>query len=131
MLINKKTREIIMSKIMIVDDDIQATTLLEKILSVEGYEAISVNESAKAVQMAKFINPDLFLLDLMMPDPDGFKLCRILRSDPYFSKTPIIIITALDDNDSKVVAYGAGANDYLTKPFHIDELSTRIKALIF
>lgn len=120
-----------MSKIMIVDDDIQATTLLEKILAAEGYEAVSVNESSKAIQIAKSANPDLFLLDLMMPDPDGFKLCRILRSDPYFSKTPIIIITALDDSDSKVVAYGAGANDYLTKPFHIDELALRIKALIF
>ena len=116
---------------MIVDDDIQATTLLEKILSVEGYEPITVNESWKAVQVARSANPDLFLLDLMMPDPDGFKLCRILRSDPFFSRTPIIIITALDDSDSRVVAFGAGANDYLTKPFHIDELSQRIKTLIF
>jgi len=120
-----------MSKILIVDDDIQATTLLKKILTAEGYEAISINESSKAIQLAKSINPDLFLLDLMMPDPDGFKLCRMLRLDPHFSKTPIIIITALDDSDSRVIAYGAGANDYLTKPFHIDELALRIKALIF
>ena len=80
--------------------------------------------------MAKSTNPDLFLLDLMMPDPDGFKLCKILRAHPDFSKTPIIIITALDDNDSRVAAFGAGANDYITKPFHIDELALRIKALI-
>jgi DNA-binding response OmpR family regulator len=120
-----------MPKIMIVDDDIQATTLLEKILAVEGYESVTVNDSSKAVQVAKSTNPDLFLLDLMMPDPDGFKLCRILRLDPYFSRTPIIIVTALDDSDSRVVAIGAGANDYLTKPFHIDELSQRIKSLIF
>ena len=120
-----------MSKIMIVDDDIQATTLLEKILTVEGYDSISVNVSSEAVKMAKSTNPDLFLLDLMMPDPDGFKLCRILRADPYFSKTPIIVITALDDNNSRAAAYAAGANDYLTKPFHIDDLSLKIKALIF
>jgi DNA-binding response OmpR family regulator len=120
-----------MPKILIVDDDVQATTLLEKILSAEGYEAVSVNDSSKAVQAAKSISPDLFLLDLMMPDPDGFKLCRMLRADPKFTDTPIIIITALDDNDSKVVAYGAGANDYLTKPFHIDELALRVKALLF
>jgi DNA-binding response OmpR family regulator len=120
-----------MSKIMIVDDDVQATTLLEKILAVEGYASVTVNESAKAIQIARKTNPDLFLLDLMMPDPDGFKLCRALRADPYFSKTPIIIITALDDNDSRVVAFGAGASDYLSKPFHIDELALRIKALIF
>lgn len=120
-----------MSKIMIVDDDAQATKLLEKILSTEGFEAISVNDSSKAVQTAKFTSPDLFLLDLMMPDPDGFKLCRMLRTDPHFTHTPIIIITALDDSDSKAVAYGAGANDYITKPFHIDELILRVKALIY
>ena len=120
-----------MPKIMIVDDDIQATTLLEKILSVEGYDSVSVNISANAVQIAKSTNPDLFLIDLMMPDPDGFQLCKILRADPSFSKTPIIIITAMDDNDSRTVAYAAGANDFLTKPFHIDELAVRIKALIF
>jgi len=120
-----------MSKIMIVDDDIQATTLLQKILTMEGYESITVNDSSRAVQIAQSTNPDLFLLDLMMPDPDGFKLCRILRLEPHFSKTPIIIITALDDSDSRVVAFGAGANDYLTKPFRIEELSLRIRTLIF
>jgi DNA-binding response OmpR family regulator len=119
-----------MPKILIVDDDVQATTLLEKVLRAEGYEAISENNSSKAVATARSINPDLFLLDLMMPDPDGFKLCRMLRADPHFTHTPIIIITALDDGDSKIVAFGAGANDYLTKPFHIDELALRVKSLI-
>ena len=119
-----------MTKIMIVDDDVQATTLLEKILSVEGYESITVNDSSKAVQIAKSTNPDLFLLDLMMPEPDGFKLCRMLRADPKFAHTPIMIVTALNDSDSQVVAYGAGANDYLTKPYHVDELTQRVKALI-
>ena len=71
-----------------------------------------------------------FILDLMMPDPDGFKVCRMLRQTPRFIFTPIIIVTALDDSDSKVVAFGAGADDYLTKPFHIDELSQRVKDLL-
>lgn len=119
-----------MAKILIVDDDIQATNLIEKVLRSEGYEATSENESSKAIQTARTIKPDLFLLDLMMPDPDGFKLCRMLRADPEFTHTPIIIITALDDGDSKIVAFGAGANDYLTKPFHIDELALRVKSLI-
>lgn len=119
-----------MTKIMIVDDDVQATTLLHKILSSEGYEAIAVNESSKAVQLARSIFPDLFLLDLMMPDPDGFKLCRLLRADPNFTNTPIIIITALDDSDSRIVAFGAGANDYLTKPYNINELAERVRALL-
>ena len=115
---------------MIVDDDIQATTLLEKILSVEGYEPITVNESWKAVQVARSANPDLFLLDLMMPDPDGFKLCRLLRAEKKFAHTPVIILTALSDTDSRAVAYGAGATDYLTKPYHPNELKSIIKGLV-
>jgi DNA-binding response OmpR family regulator len=116
-----------MTKIMIVDDDTQVTILLGKLLTMEGYQTTAVNDSAKAHETALSVKPDLFLLDLMMPDPDGFKLCRILRADPHFIFTPIIIVTALDDNDSRVVAFGAGANDFITKPFHTSELVERIK----
>jgi DNA-binding response OmpR family regulator len=116
-----------MTKIMIVDDDKLVTDLLEKLLAVEGYDIIAINDSSKAVDLARVETPDLFLLDLMMPQPDGFRLCRMLREEPYFTLTPIIIVTALDDSDSRAVAFGAGANDYITKPFHPDELTERIK----
>jgi len=118
-----------MIKIMIVDDDEQVTILLGKLLTMEGYEVVAVNDSSKAHETALSAKPDLFLLDLMMPEPDGFKLCRILRADPHFIFTPIIIVTALDDQDSRVVAFGAGANDYITKPFRSSELVERIKEL--
>ena len=118
-----------MTKILIVDDDVQVTVLLGKLLTMEGYQITAVNDSSKAQETASNIKPDLILLDLMMPDPDGFKLCRMLRADPHFMFTPIIIVTALDDNDSRVVAFGAGANDYITKPFHSTELIQRIKKL--
>lgn len=117
-----------MKKILIVDDDKDITSLFEKFLTMEGYEATSLNESAKAIEVANSITPDLFILDLMMPQPDGFKLCRLLRAEKKFSYTPIIIVTALNDKDSKVVAYGAGANDYLIKPFPIKELGERVKS---
>ena len=116
-----------MTKIMVVDDDKDATALFEEVLKAEGYEAIVLNESARAVQLAKKEQPALFILDLMMPEPDGFKLCRMLRKEPEFRSTPIIIVTALNDTDSRIVAIGAGANDYLTKPFRLDELYTSIK----
>ena len=119
-----------MTMILIVDDDKQATDLLQKILSSEGYETTAVNDSSKAVEAAGSIHPNLIILDLMMPDPDGFKVCRMLRRLPSFIFTPIIIVTALDDTDSRVVAFGAGADDYLTKPFHIGELSNRVKDLL-
>ncbi|NWG34081.1 MAG: response regulator [Chloroflexi bacterium] len=116
-----------MTKIMVVDDDKDATALFEEVLKAEGYIPILLNESAQAVAVAKQEMPALFILDLMMPEPDGFKLCRILRKEPEFRYTPIIIVTALNDTDSRIVAIGAGANDYLTKPFRLDELYTSIK----
>lgn len=119
-----------MAKILIVDDDRQVTFFLEKLLSIEGYEATALNESSKALEMARSIMPDLFILDLMMPEPNGFELCRILRADPNFTNTPIVIITAMDDSDSKAIAFVAGANDFITKPFRPDELAARMKALI-
>jgi len=119
-----------MAKIMVVDDDKQASAFIAEVVEMEGHEAIVVNESSKAVETALSTLPDLFLLDLMMPEPDGFKLCRMLRKDQNFMRTPILIVTALDNTDSKIVAIGAGANDYLTKPFHINDLSTKIKTLL-
>jgi len=116
-----------MTKIMVVDDDKDATGLFEEVLKAGGYEAILLNESSQALQIAKGVKPDLFILDLMMPEPDGFKLCRMLRKEPEFRNTPIIIVTALNDTDSRIVAIGAGANDYLTKPFRLDELYASIK----
>ena len=116
-----------MTKIMVVDDDKDATGLFEEVLKAEGYEPIILNESSKALQIAKEQQPDLFVLDLMMPEPDGFKLCRMLRKELEFRHTPIIIVTALNDTDSRIVAIGAGANDYLTKPFRLDELYSSIK----
>jgi two-component system, OmpR family, alkaline phosphatase synthesis response regulator PhoP len=119
-----------MTKILVVDDDKQITFFLEKLLTVEGYQVTSVNESSKTLQIASEINPDLFILDLMMPEPNGFELCRTLRASPNFSNTPIVIITAMDDNDSKAIATVAGANDYITKPFRPDDLGQRLKKIL-
>jgi DNA-binding response OmpR family regulator len=118
------------AKVMVVEDDVQASTFLAEVLTAEGYVPIVVNESARAVSMANATLPDAFLLDLMMPEPDGFKLCRMLRNNPNFVATPIIIVTALDDTDSRIVAFGAGANDYIVKPFHIEVLASKLKTLL-
>ncbi|HAX71273.1 MAG TPA: response regulator transcription factor [Anaerolineales bacterium] len=117
-----------MSRIMIVDDDEKVTTLLSRYLSAAGYQVIAINQSAKALQAANATHPDLFILDIMMPHPDGFTLCRLLRADPKFAHTPILIITALDNSNSKATTFGA--NDYLAKPFNLDELAAKVDALI-
>jgi DNA-binding response OmpR family regulator len=119
-----------MTKILVVDDDKGATDLIEVILLSSGYEPFTVNDSSKAMEMAEQVRPDLILLDLMMPEPTGFQLCRMMRSDPNFRITPIIIITALDNTDSRVVAIGAGANGFLRKPFHVSDLTEKIKDFI-
>lgn len=97
---------------------------------MEGHTPIVVNESYKAMSMANATLPEAFILDLMMPEPDGFKLCRMLRGTARFVSTPILIVTALDDTDSRIVAFGAGANDYLVKPYHIDDLTSKLSALL-
>ena len=119
-----------MKKILIVDDDVQITILLKKFLTAEGYEVTGLNQSSEAVGVANSIHPDLFILDLMMPDPDGFMLCRMLRAEPNFIKTPILIVSALDDSDSRALAMTAKASDYLSKPINLDKLTITIKDLL-
>ena len=119
-----------MPKIMVVDDDKEFTTLYKEYLTMVGFETVVENKSSNVMAYAEETRPDLFLLDLMMPEPDGFKVCRMLRASPTFCRTPIIIVTALNNTDSKIVAIGAGANDYITKPFYIDDLKSRINALL-
>src|SRR5215211_1324397 len=119
-----------MAKIIVVDDDKASTALFEQVLLMNGYEVTTLNQSSRTIETANSFHPDLFILDLMMPEPDGFKLCRMLRADPRYATTPIMIVTAMDDTDSKIVAFGAGANDYLIKPFHIDELTSKLKDLL-
>ena len=116
-------------RILMVDDDPLITSLLSKLLIAEGYNVIAENDSSKAIEVALRELPDLICLDLMMPQPDGFRLSRMLREESTFIKTPIIIISALDDDDSRAVAFGAGANEYLTKPFNPGELNDKIQDL--
>lgn len=117
-------------RVMVVEDDQAASMFIAEVLELEGYEAIVVNDSSKALETANSTLPQAILLDLMMPPPDGFKVCRMLRADPTFRRTPILIVTALDDTDSRIVAIGAGANDYLVKPFRIDDLTSKVKKLL-
>ncbi len=119
-----------MVKILVVDDDIHATTLFNTILTAKGYETIIVNDSATAVQVANTTNPALIILDLMMPEPNGFEVCKLLRADPKFSRTPIVIFTAMGDNESKKTALEIGADEYLTKPFRVEDLMHKIQTLI-
>ncbi|MGZ8940462.1 MAG: response regulator, partial [Limisphaerales bacterium] len=84
-----------MPKILVVDDDKASTNLFHQALTMNRYDVITLNESSKVLQFAAQEQPDLIILDLMMPEPDGFKVCRMLRADARLRKLPIIIVTAL------------------------------------
>ena len=115
---------------MVIDDDEDFTKLYKASLLAAGFEATAVNQSTAAIELAYLVKPDIFVIDIMMPDIDGFQLSRMIREDPVLRHIPIIIVTALTDLDSKMVAAGAGADDYLAKPFRMDDLKARIDALL-
>jgi DNA-binding response OmpR family regulator len=119
-----------MAKILIIDDDVQTTKLLESIVALNGHKAASVNNSMDAVEVAHSITPDLILLDIMMPGINGIELCKIFQSTSELKHIPIIIVSALDDIGSKRDAANAGAKDFLTKPVLPKVLANKIAALI-
>ncbi len=118
-----------MLKILIVDDDLTITELMKALMIMEGYDPSVVNDSTKALDTAASFQPDLITVDLMMPGLSGFDLCEQLRQDPRFAKLPILIVTAKDDPGTRERAMRTGANDYITKPFNIDDLLQRIRTL--
>jgi DNA-binding response OmpR family regulator len=118
-----------MAKILIVDDDILITGLMQTLVTMDGNEAVIVNDSMEAVETAVSIKPDLITLDLMMPGLSGYDICQLLRADRRFDQTPIVIISAKEDSKSKEKALQLGATEYITKPFDIDHFIKTIKKL--
>lgn len=114
-------------KILIVDDSYFFRSEMSRILTAFGYEVISTDSGEKALEIVKAEKPDLVLLDVVMPDIDGFEVCRILRSAESNNLMPIIMLTAKDDLDDKLVGLELGADDYITKPFNERELLSRIR----
>lgn len=117
-------------KILIVDDDIDSLKLIGLMLQRHGYEVIAANAGNQAISKASSEHPDLIILDVMMPDMDGYEVCRRLRANPDTRPIPIIMFTAKTLVDDKVAGFEAGADDYLTKPTHPAELASRVKAML-
>lgn len=117
-------------KILIVDDDIDSLKLIGLMLQRHGYEVAAANSGAQAVAKAAAEQPQLIILDVMMPDMDGYEVCRRLRAETSTQGIPIIMFTAKTLIDDKVAGFEAGADDYLTKPTHPAELASRVKAIL-
>ncbi|MEW9122064.1 MAG: response regulator transcription factor [Thermotaleaceae bacterium] len=117
-----------MSKIMIVDDDSNIRELVLALLQNNGFEVCEAADGREALQNINVDNPDLAIIDIMMPNMDGFELCRHLRR--YYENMPVLMLTAKGELANKVKGFGLGADDYLTKPFEGDELVVRVQALL-
>lgn len=114
-------------KILIVDDELPILDSLGYNFEKEGYEVIKATDGEKALKLTYEKNPDLIILDLMLPQLSGLDVCRVLRQEKIF--TPIIMLTAKDKEIDKVVGLEIGADDYVTKPFSLQELMARVKAI--
>ena len=115
------------TKILVVDDDVNICDLLKLYFENEGYEVRTANDGAEGISYFKMYEPDLVLLDIMLPKKDGWQVCREIRE---ISPKPVIMITAKGDVFDKVLGLELGADDYTVKPFDMKELSARIKAVL-
>jgi DNA-binding response OmpR family regulator len=118
-----KKRELI----LVVDDDIRMVRMMKRMLELEHFEVITASGGDIALKLFDKESPALVLLDIMMPDMDGYTVCRRIRE---FSQVPIIMVTARGDDKEKVEGLNIGADDYVTKPFSASELAARVRAVL-
>jgi DNA-binding response OmpR family regulator len=118
-----------MPSILVVDDEEPVAQTIEHALRRD-YQVWAVYSAIEALKMARRINPDLIILDILMPGMDGLEACRELRRDPILKSVPILFLTALGRVEDKIEGFEAGADDYLSKPFDIRELMLRVKAIL-
>src|SRR5512136_639270 len=117
-------------KILIIDDDLDTLKLVGLMLQKQGYLIVAANNGPQGLTQAEAENPDLILLDVMMPEMDGYEVTKRLRGNPLTTNTPILMFTAKTQLDDKVTGFESGADDYLTKPTHPTELHAHVKSLL-
>lgn len=116
--------------ILIIDDNVQVLSLLSDLLQPQGYRLLCASSGVEGLAVAVAQQPDLVLLDVMMPEVNGFTVCQQLRAHPDLAQVPIMMITALDDHESRVNGFESGADDFITKPFDYAELRARVATVI-
>jgi len=117
-------------KILVVDDEQDIQELISYNLTKEGYQVFTASNGKQAVQKAKEVNPDLIILDVMMPVMDGIEACRIMRSMPEFKQTFMVFLTARSEEYSEIAGFHVGADDYIAKPIKPRALMSRINAIL-
>jgi two-component system, OmpR family, alkaline phosphatase synthesis response regulator PhoP len=117
-------------KILVVDDEVDLVETLRFPLEMEGFNVLVSYNGEDALNQARKENPDLILLDLMLPKLDGYKVCRLLKFDERYKHIPILMLTAKTQEKDKLLGKETGADEYITKPFDIDELMKKIKGYL-
>jgi len=117
-------------KILVVDDEVDLVKTVQFSLELEGYKVLVSYNGEDALNQARKENPDLILLDIMLPKLDGYKVCRLLKFDEKYKHIPILMLTAKTQEKDKVLGIETGADEYITKPFDMDELMEKIKAYL-
>ncbi|MFA5928412.1 MAG: response regulator, partial [Candidatus Margulisiibacteriota bacterium] len=118
------------ARILVADDEPNILMLTSVMLRDVGYEVFTAENGQQAIEQAQKLKPDLIVTDIMMPEKNGFEVCQAVRNMPEISHTPIIILSALGDEYNKISGFEGGADDYVTKPFNIEELKARVAALL-
>ncbi len=119
-----------MPRILIIDDDPLISEIVTVNLEIAGYQVSRAGDGIKGQALAIQLTPDMIILDLMLPQVDGFTVCQRLRRDDRTSDIPVLMLTALGQTQNKVEGFNAGADDYLTKPFELEEMLARVRALL-
>ena len=119
-----------MHRVLVVDDESDVTELLQYRLEQEGYRVATLNDPLGFVVKVREFEPDLMLLDIMMPELSGIQLCRIVRADPSMKDIPVIFLSARGEVEDRIKGLEAGAEDYISKPFNINELMLRISKML-
>jgi len=118
------------TKILIVDDELDTLLPLKRALEMEDFNVVEAQDGVEALEKVRSEIPDLVLLDLMLPKINGFEVCQRLKQDETTSSIPIIMLTAKGETSDKIEGIEIGADDYVTKPFNLDELKARVKAVL-
>lgn len=119
-----------MNKILVIDDDKAINELIKINLELQGYKIVQAYNGTEGFALAKQEYPELIVLDVMMPEVDGYTVAQRIRQSEEISDTPIIMLTALSELNNKVNGFNIGVDDYLTKPFEVEELIVRVRALL-
>ena len=119
-----------MATILVIDDDELVSRTLQRALKMYNYQVMVAQSGTEGLQLARRHQPDLFVLDIMMPGADGYQVCRQIRGDPLLKDLPVLFLTAKAKDEDKIEGFRAGADDYLSKPFNMEELQLRVKAIL-